>query len=60
MQIFQFNSRKLSLDWEDNMSEESKGMKVLYAVFLLAITARTVIALYDRFNRKDDQDNLKQ
>jgi hypothetical protein len=42
------------------MNEQSKGMKVLYAVFLLAITARTVIALYDRFHKKDDLDKAKQ
>jgi len=39
------------------MNEQSKGMKVLYTVFLLAITARTVIALYDRFVPKEKECN---
>lgn len=38
------------------MNEQSKGMKILYTVFLLAVTARTVIALYDRFNESDKKE----
>ncbi len=42
------------------MNEQSKGMKVLYTVFLLAITARTVIALYDRCVPKEKECNCKK
>jgi hypothetical protein len=42
------------------MGDQGKGLKLLYTVFLLAVTARTVIAIYDRFNKKDDQNKLKQ
>lgn len=42
------------------MNEQSKGMKVLYTVFLLAITTRTVIALYDRFAPKEPECNCKK
>lgn len=42
------------------MNEQSKGMKLLYTVFLLAITARTVIALYDRFTPKEKECNCKK
>jgi hypothetical protein len=42
------------------MDEQGKGMKLLYAVFLLAVTARTIIALYDRFHKKDNGGNIKQ
>ena len=41
------------------MNEQSKGMKLLYAVFLLAITASTVIALYDRFAPKEKEGDCK-
>jgi hypothetical protein len=41
------------------MNEQSKGMKLLYAVFLLAITARTVIALYDRFTPQEKECDCK-
>jgi type II secretory pathway component PulK len=42
------------------MNEQSNGMKVLYAIFLLAVTARTIVALVDRFHKKDHQDKAKQ
>lgn len=42
------------------MNEQSKGMKMLYTVFLLAITARTVIALYDRFAPKENECDCKK
>ena len=42
------------------MHEQGKGMRLLYAVFLLAVTARTVIALYDRFHKKDDQKQIEK
>lgn len=42
------------------MNEQSKGMKLLYTVFLLAITARTVIALYDRFAPKENESDCKK
>lgn len=42
------------------MNEQSKGMKLLYTVFLLAITARTVIALYDRFAPKENECDSKK
>jgi hypothetical protein len=41
------------------MNEQSKGMKLLYAVFLLAITTRTVIALYDRFAPEEKKCDCK-
>jgi hypothetical protein len=31
--------------------QQSKGFKLLYTVFLLAITTRTLVALYDRFHQ---------
>lgn len=43
-----------------NMNEQSKGIKVLYAVFLLAITTSTVLALYDRFKLKDKDCDCKR
>lgn len=42
------------------MNEQSKGMKILYTVFLLAITTRTVIALYDRFTPKKPECNCNK
>jgi hypothetical protein len=42
------------------MNEQSKGMKLLYTVFLLAITTRTIIALYDRFAPKEKECNGKK
>lgn len=42
------------------MNEQSNGMKVLYTVFLLAVTARTIIALYDRFAPKEEECNCKK
>jgi hypothetical protein len=42
------------------MNEQSKGMKILYTVFLLAVTARTVIALYDRLTPKEPTCNCKE
>lgn len=41
------------------MTDQGKGMKVLYTVFLLAVTVRTVIAIYDRLNKKDEQNKVK-
>ncbi|MGQ0827928.1 MAG: hypothetical protein ACT4ON_06000 [Bacteroidota bacterium] len=41
------------------MNDQSKGMKLLYTVFLLAVTARTVIALYDRFTPKEKECDCK-
>lgn len=35
------------------MNDQSKGMKILYTLFLLAITANTVLNLYDRFGPKE-------
>jgi hypothetical protein len=41
------------------MNDQSKGMKILYTVFLLAVTARTMIALYDRFTEKEKKSDCK-
>ena len=42
------------------MNDQSKGMKVLYTVFLMAVTARTIIALYDRFAPKEPECNCNK
>ena len=42
------------------MTDHGKGMKLLYTVFLLAVTAKTVIAIYDRFSKKDEPKAAKQ
>lgn len=42
------------------MNDQSKGMKILYTVFLLAVTARTMIALYDRFAPKAPECNCNK
>ena len=41
------------------MNEQSKGIKLLYAVFLLVITTRTIIALYDRLAPKEKECECK-
>jgi len=41
------------------MNEQSKGMKVLYTVFLIVITTRTIIALYDRLAPKEKECDCK-
>jgi hypothetical protein len=41
------------------MDGQSKGMKLLYAVFLLVVTARTIIALYDRLSPKEKECDCK-
>jgi hypothetical protein len=35
------------------MNQESKTIKILYVLFLLSVTARTLVALYDRFKTED-------
>lgn len=42
------------------MNEQSKGMKILYTLFLLAVTTSTVIALYDRFSTKEQGCNCNK
>lgn len=37
------------------MNEESKGMKLLYTVFLITITAHTVVLLMDRWAAKKER-----
>ncbi len=41
------------------MNEQSNGIKLLYTVFLLAVTSRTIIALYDRFYSKEKECDCK-
>jgi hypothetical protein len=40
--------------------DQGKGLKLLYTVFLIAVTARTVIAIYDRFNKKDEPNPVNK
>jgi len=42
------------------MNDQSKGMKVLYTLFLLAITASTILNLYDRFAPKEKECKCKE
>jgi len=37
------------------MNEQSRGEKVLYTVFLLAVTAHTIVLLIDRFGPKEEK-----
>lgn len=37
--------------------EQTKGTKVLYTIFLLAVTIRTVVAIYDRFKPHNNAAN---
>lgn len=38
------------------MNEQSKGMKILYTVFLIAVTVRTCVSLYDRLNEGEKKE----
>lgn len=38
------------------MNEQSKGMKILYTVFLIAVTIRTCVSLYDRYMEADKKE----
>lgn len=38
------------------MNEQSKGMKILYTVFLIAVTVRTCVSLYDRLSEADKKE----
>jgi hypothetical protein len=42
------------------METEGRGMKVLYTVFLLSITAHTIILLVDRLSPKETECNCKK
>lgn len=42
------------------MNEQSKGMRLLYTVFLLAVTVKTAIDLYDRLFPKEKDSNCKR
>lgn len=34
------------------MDSQSKGMRILYAIFLIAVTAKAVLSLKDRYNER--------
>lgn len=38
------------------MNEQNKFMKTLYTVFLVAVTVRTCVSLYDRFNEDEKKE----
>lgn len=38
------------------MNEQSKLMKAIYTVFLIAVTVRTCVSLYDRFNEVEKKE----
>lgn len=38
------------------MNDQSKGMKILYTVFLIAVTVRTCVSLYDRLKEADKKE----
>ncbi|HSH67891.1 MAG TPA: hypothetical protein VLB84_19270 [Bacteroidia bacterium] len=38
------------------MNDQSKGMKILYTVFLIAVTIRTCVSLYDRLTEADKKE----
>lgn len=39
------------------MNEQSKGMKLLYTVFLITMTAHTVVLLMDRWAAKKERSS---
>lgn len=38
------------------MNEQSKLMKALYTVFLIAVAVRTCVSLYDRFTEEEKKE----
>lgn len=41
------------------MNDQSKSFKILYTVFLVAVTLRAVVSLYDRFTPKEQSCDCK-
>lgn len=42
------------------MNEQSKGMKMLYTIFLISVTVHTVVLLMDRLVPKEPKCNCKK
>ncbi len=42
------------------MNLESKGMKVLYAIFLTVVTIRGIVSLYDRFYQNPEKKQINE
>lgn len=38
------------------MNEQSKMMKALYTIFLIAVTIRTCVSLYDRYSESEKKE----
>ena len=42
------------------MNEQSKGIRIIYAVFLVAVTVRAIVSLNDRFFPKEKECDCKK
>lgn len=42
------------------MNEQSKGMKVIYTIFLISVTVHTVVLLWDRLATKEPACKCKK
>ena len=42
------------------MNEQSKGIRMIYAVFMIAVTVRAIVSLHDRFYPKEKNCECKK